>query len=76
MPRKLLAERFPFDDGHRVVRRAGALSRTNDWKNVRMLKRRREQDLTLEPIDVDIGVHLRRQQFYDDRHPNAVSSAK
>ncbi len=57
---------FPFDERHRVVRQPVRVARRDDRDDVRLLERRDELDLTLEPFDVDARGQLGREQLDDD----------
>src|SRR3989442_2535876 len=60
---KLGAQRFTFDEGHRVVGEIVLVSSAKQGDDVRVLQRSRELDLAEEPISIDPGGQLRRQDL-------------
>src|SRR5579859_6120363 len=65
LARELRAERFAFDQRHRVIEEIAGLTGGMERNDVGMLERGRELNLAPEPLDVDARRHLRRQNLDD-----------
>ena len=85
-PRQPRAQRFAFDERHRVIGEALRLSRGEHRHDVRVLQLGGEQDLTVEPLDVHaggefLGQHLHhdfppQRCFFGDEHPRHSAAAE
>ena len=69
------AQRLALDERHDEERQAVRLARAQHRHDVRMLKRRRQHDLALEPVDRDRRGELVRQHLDDDLRPSVLSRA-
>ena len=63
------AQRLPFDEGHREVRKPARLACRQQWDDVRVLQSRGEADLALEALDRHARGHVRRQHLHHHRAP-------
>ena len=66
------AQTLAVHERHRVVRQPLEIARGDDRDDVRLLKRRRELDLPLEPLGRHGGGELRGEHLDDDPSPEAA----